>query len=69
MKTHLYNIEHAYGLQGKRKAENAWKCRNIITGTAPKKGEHHGCPFYHWRAEELSELLRKNYGVSEEKLK
>lgn len=39
MKTHMYNIEHAYGLQGKRKAEGAWKCRNIISnGTAPKKG-------------------------------
>ena len=51
MKSHLYNIEHAYGMQGKRKVENAWVCRNIISGTAPKKGEHHGCPFYHWRSE------------------
>jgi DNA primase large subunit len=66
MKQHIYNIEHAYGLQGKRKAENAWKCRKIITGNAPKKGEHHGCPFAHWRDEELGSFLRKNYKVTEE---
>jgi DNA primase large subunit len=65
----LYNIEHAYGLKGGRKAEFAWKCRKIISGPAPKKGEHHGCPFGHWRDEELTEFLRKNYRVTETHLK
>lgn len=69
MKTHMYNIEHAYGLQGKRKVEHAWLCRSIISGTAPKKGEHHGCPFYHWRTEELSDFLKKHYKVPGDKLK
>lgn len=34
----MYHIEHAYGLQGKRKAEGPWICRNIINNAAPKKG-------------------------------
>jgi DNA primase large subunit len=61
----MYNIDHAYGLVGKKQPERPKNCRNIITGTAPKKDEHHGCPFAHWRKEELHEYLRKNYNISE----
>jgi len=37
LKSHMYNIQHAYGLVGKRQAERPKNCRNIITGPAPKK--------------------------------
>ena len=37
LKSHMYNIEHAYGLVGKRQHERPKNCRNIITGAAPKK--------------------------------
>jgi len=37
LKGHMYNIQHAYGLVGKRQAERPKNCRNIITGPAPKK--------------------------------
>lgn len=68
MKGHMYNIEHAYGLKGQRKDQHSWTCRGIISNPAPKKGEHHGCPFAHWRSEDLSDFLRKNYKVTENKL-
>ena len=64
----MYNIEHAYGLKGQRKDQHAWACRGIISNAAPKKGEHHGCPFMHWRKEELTDFLRRNYRVTENKL-
>ena len=64
----MYNIEHAYGLVGKRQAERPKNCRNIITAPAPKKEEHHGCPFHHWRSEDLKEYLRKHYNISEDNL-
>jgi len=48
MKNHLYNIEHAYGIVGKKEQERPKMCRNIITQADPKKDEHHGCPFKHW---------------------
>ncbi len=37
LKSHMYNIQHAYGLVGKKSAERPKNCRNIITGPAPKK--------------------------------
>jgi DNA primase large subunit len=64
----MYNIEHAYGLVGKRQPERPKNCRNIITAPAPKKEEHHGCPFHHWRAEDLREYLRRHYNISEDSL-
>jgi DNA primase large subunit len=64
LKGHMYNIEHAYGLVGKKQPERPKNCRNIITGPAPRKDEHHGCPFAHWRKDELQEYLRKNYNIS-----
>lgn len=68
LKGHMYNIEHAYGLVGKKQPERPKNCRNIITGPAPRKDEHHGCPFAHWRKEDLHEYLRKNYNISEANL-
>ena len=65
LKSHMYNIEHAYGLVGHKQQERPKNCRNIITGTAPKKDEHHGCPFGHWRNDDLKEYLRKHYNISE----
>ena len=37
LKSHLYNIEHAYGLVGHKQHERPKNCRNIITGPVPKK--------------------------------
>ena len=68
LKSHMYNIEHAYGLVGKRQHERPKLCRNIITAPPPKKDEYHGCPFAHWRKEDLAEYLRRNYSISEEAL-
>jgi DNA primase large subunit len=68
LKSHMYNIDHAYGLVGKKQVERPKNCRNIITGPAPRKDEHHGCPFAHWRKEELHEFLRKHYNISEANL-
>jgi DNA primase large subunit len=68
LKSHMYNIDHAYGLVGKKQPERPKNCRNIVTGPAPRKDEHHGCPFAHWRKEELHEYLRKNYNISEASL-
>lgn len=65
LKSHMYNIQHAYGLVGKKQPERPKNCRNIITGPAPKKEEYHGCPFSHWRTEDLKEYLRKHYNISE----
>ena len=49
LKAHMYNIEHTYGIVGHKQQEKPKICRNIITAPAPKKDEHHGCPFSHWR--------------------
>jgi DNA primase large subunit len=64
LKSHIYNIQHAYGLVGKKQPERPKNCRNIITGPAPKKDEHHGCPFAHWKKEDLREFLKRNYEIS-----
>ena len=32
LKGHMYNIEHAYGLVGKKEPERSKMCRAIITG-------------------------------------
>lgn len=37
LKSHMYNIEHAYGLVGKKQTERPKNCRNVITGPTPKK--------------------------------
>ena len=37
LKGHMYNIQHAYGLVGKKQPERPKNCRNIITAPAPKK--------------------------------
>jgi DNA primase large subunit len=37
LKSHMYNIQHAYGMVGKKQPERAKNCRNIISGPPPKK--------------------------------
>ena len=64
LKGHMYNIQHAYGLVGKKQPERPKNCRNIITNPAPKKDEHHGCPFFFLLTEDLKEYIRKNYNIS-----
>lgn len=64
----MYNIEHAYGLVGKKQVERPKICRSIITGAEPKKDEHHGCPFKHWNRENLANFLNSNYSLNEEQL-
>ncbi len=68
LKSHMYNIQHAYGLVGKKQTERPKNCRNVITGPTPKKDEYQGCPFAHWRKEDLHEFLRKHYNISEASL-
>lgn len=69
LKSHMYNIEHAYGIVGKKEEERPRTCRGLITGADPKKDEHHGCPFKHWGAEKLEEFIIQNYGTNKDSLK
>jgi DNA primase large subunit len=61
LKSHMYNIEHAYGLVGKKEQERSKNCRGIITGPEPKSGEHHGCPFKHWGNDKMEDYIINNY--------
>ena len=69
LKSHMYNIEHAYGLVGKKEQERPKICRAIITGAEPKKDEHHGCPFKHWNKENLNAFLNANYTLNDQQMK
>lgn len=69
LKSHMYNIEHAYGLVGKKQEERPKTCTGIIIGANPKKDEHHGCPFKHWSKETLADFLHHNYNLKENQMK
>lgn len=57
-KEYAYHIRHSYGLEGARKDYAPPDCRQILRSTAPRHGQHHGCPFRHWDAAHLSAQLR-----------
>jgi DNA primase large subunit len=57
-KEYAYHIRHSYGLEGSRKDYSPLDCHQILSGPAPRHGQHHGCPFKHWD----SETLRRELG-------
>lgn len=58
-KQYSYNIRHMYGKEGKRVTYTPYNCAKIILGNAPSAGDHHGCPYKHYDAEHLNQLLQK----------
>jgi DNA primase large subunit len=47
-----------YGREGKRTQYTPYNCSKIIMGNAPSgSGDRHGCPYKHYDAEHLSQLL------------
>jgi DNA primase large subunit len=57
-KQYSYGIRHMYGREGKRTQYTPYNCSKIIMGNAPSgSGDRHGCPYKHYDAEHLSQLL------------
>ncbi|RKP08353.1 eukaryotic and archaeal DNA primase, large subunit-domain-containing protein, partial [Thamnocephalis sphaerospora] len=57
-KSYAYNIRHNYGLEGKRADYTPYSCTRIITSNGPSTGDHHGCPFRHFSADNLRRELQ-----------
>lgn len=60
-KEHRYNIRHNYGLEGRRLNYPAKSCARILTQDPPGPQDHHGCPFRHFNAANLSAALTEHY--------
>lgn len=58
-KQYSYNIRHMYGKEGKRATYTPYSCLKVIMGNAPAAGDHHGCPYKHYDADHLSQLLQQ----------
>lgn len=64
-KEYAYSIRHSYGLEGARTDYTPKGCQKLIVhGSAPRKGQYHGCPFRHWDAAQLSAELQGRGGLS-----
>lgn len=64
-KEHAYSIRHSYGLEGGRVDYTPASCQELIVrGSAPRKGQYHGCPFRHWDAAQLTAELQGRSGLS-----
>ncbi|KAF9363010.1 hypothetical protein BGX34_005082 [Mortierella sp. NVP85] len=56
-KQYAYNIRHSYGLEGKRTDYTPHSCRQVIQNNPPGPGDHHGCPFRYFSAQNLKATL------------
>ncbi|KAA8898908.1 eukaryotic and archaeal DNA primase, large subunit-domain-containing protein [Sphaerosporella brunnea] len=64
-KEYRYNVRHAYGLEGGRKAYRAKSCQQILTEHPPGSGEAHGCPYRHFSTDNLSLFLQQQMGIKD----
>eukprot|EP00898_Chlorokybus_atmophyticus_P008059 jgi/Chlat1/8254/Chrsp77S07677 len=56
-KEYMYGIRHNYGKEGKRADYTPYTCMKIINAS-PAAGDHHGCPYRHFSADNLRAALR-----------
>mmetsp|Transcript_42129 Transcript_42129/g.134699 ORF Transcript_42129/g.134699 Transcript_42129/m.134699 type:complete len:476 (-) Transcript_42129:1566-2993(-) len=56
-KNYAYNIRHNYGREGKRQDYTPYSCLKVVS-SMPGAGEHHGCPYRTFGAEQLKDVLK-----------
>ena len=73
-KEYRYNVRHAYGDVGgdanrRGRGYAPYSCQKILTEHPPGPGESHGCPYRHFSADNLAELLRSTSVTDREVLR
>lgn len=61
---YAYNIRYNYGKEGKKTSFSAFGCSKIINDNAPGPGDTHGCPFRHFDATNLKQMLFR-FGIDD----
>ncbi|KAG6494049.1 hypothetical protein ZIOFF_049067 [Zingiber officinale] len=59
-KEYAYSIRHNYGKEGKRTDYTPYSCQKVISST-PSTGDHHGCPYRHFRTDAVQISLVQNF--------
>lgn len=54
-----YQVEHNYGLKGKKLDYTPWACQKLINSYPPGNGDCHGCPYAYYSEGALREALKR----------